>query len=132
MNKASDKIKYLIFFFSRDLFNFIQMSNNDLTNQFWNIFGIFTNINGFKYNKLEHPDFLSHVLKHKIFGLVETQHVDSDIDKLQIVGYKCFQVCRQKRRAGRKHGGISVYVHNTILNVVSKVPPRALNQLYLN
>ena len=68
----------------------------DLAIQCWNINGIFTNINGFKYSKFEDPLFDTEVKKHAIFGLVETHHTSDDIDKLQILGYKCFQTCRKK------------------------------------
>ena len=54
-------------------------------------------------------------------GLIETQHTSDDIDKLQVLGYKCYQACRKKLKFGRKHGGIAVYVHNSLLPGVSKV-----------
>ena len=81
----------------------------------WNIFGIFKNINGFQYNKLQDPDFIEHVKEFHIFGLIETHHTDDDVDKLQIFGFKCFQSCRKKIKFGRKHGGLAVFVKNTIL-----------------
>ena len=93
----------------------------ELSIQCWNLNGIFANINGFKYSKLEYPLFLENIKQHSIFGLIETWHTSDDIDKLQILGYKCFQACRKKLKYGRKHGGIAVYVHNTILSGVSKV-----------
>ena len=93
----------------------------ELSIQCWNISGIFKNINGFKYSKLDDPLFLDTIRRHSIFGLIESQHTSDDIDKLQILGYKCFQSCRKKLKYGRKHGGIAVYVHNTILPGVSKV-----------
>ena len=83
--------------------------------------GIFKNINGFIYNKLDDPDFISQTKNSKILGLIETQHTAEDIDKLQIVGFKCFQVCRKKKKAGRKHGGIAVFVHDSILGGISKI-----------
>ena len=83
--------------------------------------GIFTNINGFKYNKLDNPLFYEHITRHSIFGLIETQHNSDDIDKLQILDYKCFQACRKKLKFERKHGGTAVYMHNSLLQGVSKV-----------
>ena len=93
----------------------------ELSIQCWNLNGIFTNINGFKYSKLDNPLFEEIVQQYSIFGLTETQHTCDDIDKLQILGYKCFQVCRKKLKYGRKHGGIAVYVRNILLPGVTKV-----------
>ena len=90
--------------------------------QAWNIFGVFKNINGFQYSKLQDPDFIEHVRSFNIFGLIETHHTDEDIDKMQLFGYKCFQVCRKKLKFGRKHGGLAVYVKNSILPGIKKLP----------
>ena len=100
----------------------VLMEGTELSVQCWNIYGIFNNINGFKYNKLHDSDFTKQTELAKILGLVETQHTADDVDSLQLEGYKCYQVCRKKKKKGRKHGGISVYVHNSILKGVSKVP----------
>ena len=94
----------------------------DLSVQCWNINGIFSNINGFQYSKLDNPLFHTIVQKNEIFCLIETQHTCDDIDKLQIKGYKCFQACRKKLKFGRKHGGIAVYVRDELLPGVSKLP----------
>ena len=94
----------------------------ELSVQCWNINGIFTNINGFQYSKLDDPLFYTIVQKNEIFTLIETQHTCDDIDRLQIKGYKCFQACRKKLKFGRKHGGIAVYVRNELLPGVSKLP----------
>ena len=75
------------------------MNCAELWIQCWNIFGIFKNINGHSYNKLEDPDFIETTQKYKIFGLLETQHVAEDIDKLEIPDFKCFQVCRKKNES---------------------------------
>ena len=107
------------------------MNGTELWIQSWNIFGAFKNINGFVYNKLEDPDFLSQTKKIKILGLLETQHVAEDIDKLQIEGFKCFQVCRKKKKFGRKHGGIAVFVHKSILKGVSKLPTQGSEVILL-
>ena len=88
----------------------------------WNIFGFSTTLNGFKYNKLHSPDFLEQVNNYQIFGLLETQHTANEIDQLQILNYKCYQVCRKKLKYGRKNGGIAVYVHNSICGGVKKLP----------
>ena len=88
----------------------------------WNIYGIFRSINGFQYNKLNDPDFIEHIRQCLIFGLIETHHTSEDIDKLHLLGYKCFQLSRKKLRNGRKHGGIAVYVHKSILPGVYKLP----------
>ena len=98
------------------------MNCAELWIQCWNIFGVFKNINGFSYNKLHDPDFIATVNKFKILGLLETQHIAEDINRLQIPDFKCFQVCRKKKRFGRKHGGIAVFVHKSISKGISKVP----------
>ena len=98
------------------------MHLSNLSVKAWNIYGIFKNINGFQYCKLQDPDFIEHTRQFLIFGLIETHHTCDDVAKLQILGYKCFQSCRKKLKYGRKHGGLAVYVHNSILPGVSKVP----------
>ena len=94
----------------------------DLSIQCWNINGVFMNINGFQYSKLDDPLFDKIVKQYEIFSLVETHHTCDDIDRLQILGYKCFQACRKKLRFGRKHGGIAVYVRDVLLPGVFKIP----------
>ena len=73
------------------------MNNSELWIQCWNIYGVFKNINGFTYNKLQDPDFTKQINKCKILGLIETQHAAEDIDQLQINGFKYHQVCRKKK-----------------------------------
>ena len=107
------------------------MSNSELWVQCWNINGTFQNINGFTYNKLQDPDFTAHAKNAKILGLIETQHIAEDIDKLQINDFKCFQVCRKKKKFGRKHGGIAVFVHNTILGGVKLVTTQGSESIIL-
>ena len=53
---------------------------------------------------------------------IETHHTSDEIDQLQIKGYKCFNLCWKKRRVGRNSGGIAVYIENSILPGVSKIP----------
>ena len=69
--------------------------------------------------------------KPKILALLETQHVAEDIDRLQILGFKCFQVCRKKHKFGRKHGGIAVFVHDSLLTGVSKIPSQGSDSIIL-
>ena len=96
---------------------------SDLAITSWNIHGIFSRIEGFRYSKLQSPYFWSMIGKAKIFGLIETHHLATEIDQIQIDGYKCFNVCRKKKsNRGRNSGGIAVYICNTILQGVSKIP----------
>ena len=88
----------------------------------WNLHGVFANNFGFRYNKLQSPYFLQSINGAKIFSLLETHHTASEIDQIQLNGYKCFNVCRKKRRTGRNSGGIAVYVHNTVIEGVKRVP----------
>ena len=71
------------------------MSNLAITS--WNIHGIFSRIESFRYNKLQSPYFWDMIGNAKIFGLIETHHLATEIDQIQINGYKCFNVCRKKR-----------------------------------
>ena len=50
----------------------------------WNIHGIFSRHAGFRYNKLHSPHFKSALGNAKIFGLLETHHVASEIDQLEL------------------------------------------------
>ena len=88
----------------------------------WNIHGIFSRHSGFRYNKLHSPFFKSIVGNAKIFGLLETHHVATDIDQLKLTDFKCYNVCTKKNIQGRNSGGIAVYVHNTISKGVQKIP----------
>ena len=96
---------------------------SDLQITCWNIHGIFNRIEGFRYSKLQSPHFWDMIGKSKIFCLIETHHLASEIDQIQINGYKCFNVSRKKKsNRGRNSGGIAVYVCNSILHGVSKIP----------
>ena len=88
----------------------------------WNVHGVFTRQAGFRYNKLHSPHFKKSINNALIFGLVETHHTSTEIDQIQLSGYKCYNVCRKKRKVGRNSGGIAVYVDNTILEGVQKIP----------
>ena len=103
----------------------------------WNIHGIFQQHAGFRYNKLHSPYFMEAINNAKIFQLIETHHTATEIDQIQITGYKCFNVCRKKRQLGRNSGGIAVYVENSLLDGIRKIPSSSsesflikLNQCY--
>ena len=50
----------------------------------YNIYGIFQNVNNFRYNKLGHP-YVSNIFeKYKIVGLIETHHENKDTDSLYV------------------------------------------------
>ena len=88
----------------------------------WNMHDLFSNLGGFRYCKLQSPYFWQAIKGAKIFSLIETHHTANDIDELQIKGYKCFNLCRKKRRVGRNSGGIAVYIEESILPGVTKIP----------
>ena len=88
----------------------------------WNIYGLFNNRDGHRYNKLALPELVEHVSQYKLFGLVESHHTADDISQLAILNFKCFQVCRKKLSKGRKSGGICVFVHDSISSGVKKIP----------
>ena len=56
------------------------MNCTELQIQSGNIFGLFRNINGFIYNKLNEPEFVQQTKKTNILGLIETHHTADDID----------------------------------------------------
>ena len=91
----------------------------------WNVNSIWKNINSFKYNKLQNPNFLKVICKKKIFGLIETHHTADQADSLHIDGYKCFSLCRPKDKNKKRYkpsGGIATYVHESIKTGVEKLP----------
>ena len=110
----------------RDKFNI-----TDLPIVSWNVHGIFSRHSGFRYNKLHSPFFQDAIGDARIFGLVETHHVASEIDQIQLEGFKCFNVCRKKKRLGRNSGGIAVYIHETLLKGVQKIPSSGSENLLI-
>ena len=69
----------------------------------------------------------------KIFALIETHHTCDETDKLEIVGYKCFSLCRPKDK-GVKYkasGGLAVYVHQSVRDGVSKIPTSGSENIIL-
>ena len=110
----------------RDKFNI-----TDLPIVSWNVHGIFSRHSGFRYNKLHSPFFKDAIGDAKLFGLVETHHVASEIDQIQLEGFKCYNVCRKKKRMGRNSGGIAVYVHETLLKGVQKIPSSGSENLLI-
>ena len=97
----------------------------------WNIHGVFRQLAGFRYNKLHSPHFREAINNAKIFSLIETNHTADEIDQIQISGFKCYNVCRKKRKLGRNSGGIAVYVHNSLLNGVKKIPSSGSENLLI-
>ena len=88
----------------------------------WNIHGVFQQLARFRHNKLHSPFFMEAIKGAKIFSIIETWHTATEIDQIQLSGYKCFNVCRKKRQYGRNSGGIAVYVDNSILDGVRLIP----------
>ena len=105
---------------------------SDLQITSWNIHGIFNRIEGFRYNKTNSPHFWDIIGNSRIFGLIETHHLATEIDQIQINGYKCFNVCRKKRgNRGRNSGGIAVYICNTLIKGVAKIPSSGSENILL-
>ena len=103
----------------------------DLSIVTWNIHGVFQQHAGFRYNKLHSPHFVDAINGARIFALLETHHTSTEIDQIQFSGYKCFNVCRKKRQFGRNSGGIAVYVENSILDGVKKIPSSGSENILL-
>jgi hypothetical protein len=74
----------------RDKFNI-----TDLPIVSWNVHGIFSRHSGFRYNKLHSPFFKDAIGDAKLFGLVETHHVASEIDQIQLEGFKSLNIVRK-------------------------------------
>ena len=90
----------------------------------WNINSIWKNVNSFKYNKLQNPDFINVIKNKRIFSLIETHHTADESDSLYIEGYKCFSICRPKPKNKKRYkpsGGLATYVHTSILSGVEKL-----------
>ena len=97
----------------------------------WNIHGFFSRNTGFRDCKLQSPYFLDVIKDVKIFALLETMHTASEIDQIQLPGYKCYNVCRKKRQMGRNSGGIAVYVDKSIVDGVQKIPSSGTENILL-
>ena len=85
------------------------MNCTELQIQSGNIFGLFRNINGFIYNKLNEPEFVQQTKKTNILGLIETHHIADDIDQLQLFRFKCYQACRKKKEVWEETWGHSSF-----------------------
>ena len=94
---------------------------SDLSIVSWNIHGVFQQNAVFRYNKLQSPYFMDTIKNVQIFALLETHHTAAEIDQIQLIGCKCFNVCRKKMQFGRNSGGIAFYVKNNILQGVKKI-----------
>ena len=85
----------------------------DISNAFWNVDGLFTNVDGQRYCKLNNPQFVKPLKKSDILCFVETHCGMSD--NLHLDGYTIFQNRRPKSpRAPRAFGGIAVCIKNSI------------------
>ena len=68
------------------------------------------------------PHFWDVIGDVKLFALIETHHLATEIDQIQIEGFKCFNVCRKKKNGvGRNSGGIAVYVSHSLSQGVAKI-----------
>ena len=82
----------------------------------YNIHGVWQRINGFRYNKLNHPFVQNIFSRNKIIGLIETMHEQNEISQLHVSGFKCHTKCRPKslKKGNKSSGGLAVYVHDSI------------------
>ena len=91
----------------------------------WNVHGIWSRINSFRYNKINDGNVLEVLLKYKIFCLIETHHIATESDLLHIPNYKCFDLCRKKdptKKRFKASGGLAAYVHDSIRPGVTRMP----------
>jgi len=107
-------------------------NQSELRIQSYNVHGIFFNLGGNRYSKLSNDEeFLRHTSNYPIFGLLETHHTADDVSQLQLVGYKCYQVCRKKLLRGRKSGGIAVFVHDSIARGVKRINTSGSESIFI-
>ena len=106
---------------------------NYLKIKIWNVHGLFTQINGCRYSKLNNPEFCSFFEKDHIFALIETWHSQQDVDALEIPGYKCYSVCRPRNAhtKGRPSGGIAVYIKDFLRNGITKCQSKSTEDIFL-
>ena len=100
----------------------------------WNIHGFKQNINSFKYNKLENPEFLKVVSRFSLFSLLETHHTAEEVGKLHIPDYKSHSLCRPKSKNMKRNkasGGISVYAHSSIAEGVKFMPESGTESVFV-
>ena len=100
----------------------------------WNLSGIWTRINSFRYNKLNDGNVLDVLLKYNIFCILETHHVATESDLLHIPDYKCFNLCRKKdptKKRFKASGGLAAYVHNSLRPGVTRMPESGTEAIIL-
>ena len=91
----------------------------------WNIHGITSRLLG---NKLKQPDVLDIIKKHDFFSIVETHaHINSE---LVIPDYKCLKSRFRPQSKTKYHGGISVFVKDSLKDLISYVPRNNENILW--
>ncbi len=89
----------------------------------WNINGITHKPDqSNKVSKSEDPIFHEYIKKHDIVGILETK-VGKD-DKINIDGYKTFQISRKKSKNNRFFGGICVAIKEHIADGVTVLTPK--------
>ena len=99
----------------------------------WNIHGLFKQINGCRYSKLDDPNFWTKIENVHIFSLIETWHTKNDVNELEIAGYKCYNICRPRNSdtKGRPSGGIAVYIKDSIRDGVAKCTSQSTENIFL-
>ncbi len=89
----------------------------------WNINGITHKLDqSNKVSKSEDPIFREYIRKHDIVGILETK-VGKD-DKININGYKTYQVSRKKSKNNRFFGGICIAIKESIAEGVTVLTPK--------
>ena len=100
----------------------------------WNLHGIWSKINSFRYNKINDAQVLDVLTRFKIFCLIETHHVATESDLLHIPNYVKFDLCRKKdptKRRFKASGGLAAYVHESIRPGVTRMPESGTEAIFL-
>ena len=66
------------------------------------------NCQGLK-GKFELPEFIEEISSHEIFGVSEIWLKNSEVENIEVPGYKFYAKCRQKEKGPTK-GGVGIFV----------------------
>ena len=80
----------------------------------WNIHGLFVNINNYKLNKLQDPEFIKRLDDFDILCLQETQSGPQDTKSLSVQGYSLIPFHRKKSNNSRYFGGSLILIKSCL------------------
>ena len=99
----------------------------------WNMHGAYYDVNGFKVNKLEDPQFLDTLTTHDILCLQETHCGQNDLLSSHINLFHPIPHCSKISNNNRYFGGMLLLIRKTIrkgVRVTSTENPDILGKIY--